>query len=62
MDSRNKALALAALTLLKAHMAFRKKATPEGDEYARRALVALKYLRKGNIERCRKWAALLVVN
>ncbi len=52
MNERQRVLAVTAVVLLKAFMAFRKQETPEGDEYARRALKALRYLRDGDIERC----------
>lgn len=49
------------ITIGKTAIAYRNRQTPEGDEYARRALKALDYLRAGDLKQSRRWLDLIVV-
>ncbi len=64
MDRKQKkkmVVAATAVVILKSYLAFKEKETPEAEEYARRALKALRYLRNGDLKRCSQWCKLLVV-
>lgn len=46
----------------RAAIVYRNRQTPEGDEYARRAIKALDYLRAGDFKQSRRWLDLIVVS
>lgn len=59
-EEQQRRLMRAGLQLTKSYIAFRQLRTPGGDEYARRAMRALKYLRVGNIKQCQLWGNLVL--